>query len=460
METSGEERRRRRGVVLVPSPFQGHITPMLQLASILHSKGFSIHIAHTKFNSPNPSNFPHFTFLPLPDNLEGFDTCFHNLLNVMSVVNTNCEAPFHEHMMKMAAEEEVCGRPVACIIYDSIMKFADAVANRLELPSIVLRTTTAAYMHSHNVMFQLLAENLIPLPESSQLEAAIPQVYPLRFKDLPVPATIEIPQIVLDFLHSYMDIRSSSAVIWNTVDQLDHWPLQQLQQHWPVPFFAIGPFHKMAPAVATSLLEEENSCLSWLDKQAPNSVIYASLGSIAIIDENELIEMAWGLAKSEQPFLWAVRPSLLNGTDAMKSLPEEFIKITQERGMVVEWAPQKKVLAHPAVGGFLTHCGWNSTLESMCEGVPLICRPCFADQMVNARYLSYVWRVGIELQNACERTIEEAIRTLMVSEEGEVMRQRALHMKREIEQSINEGGSSYESLDRLVEFIIALLGTK
>ncbi|KAL0436803.1 UNVERIFIED_CONTAM: UDP-glycosyltransferase 76E1 [Sesamum radiatum] len=186
-------------------------------------------------------------------------------------------------MMKMVAEEEVCGQLVACIIYDSIMKFADAVANRLKLPSIVLR-----------IMFQLLAENLIPLPESSQLEAAIPQVYPLRFKDLPLPATQEIPQIVLDFVHSYMDIRSSSAVIWNTVDQLDHWPLQQLQQHWPVPFFSIGPFHKMAPAVATSLLEEENNCLSWLDKQAPNSVIYASLGSIAIIDENELIEMAWG----------------------------------------------------------------------------------------------------------------------------------------------------------------------
>ncbi|KAL0369997.1 UNVERIFIED_CONTAM: UDP-glucose iridoid glucosyltransferase [Sesamum angustifolium] len=170
METSELERRRRRGMVLVPSPFQGHITPMLQLGSILHSKGFSIHIAHTKFNSPNPSNFPHFTFLPLPDNLDCFDTSFHNLLNVISVVNTNCEAPFQEHMMKMVADEEVCGRQVACIIYDSIMNFVDAVAGRVKLPSIVLRTTTAAYMHSHNVMFQLLAENLIPLPGLYDLE--------------------------------------------------------------------------------------------------------------------------------------------------------------------------------------------------------------------------------------------------------------------------------------------------
>ncbi|KAK4441095.1 UDP-glucose iridoid glucosyltransferase [Sesamum alatum] len=454
METSSGLERRRR-VVLVPCPFQGHITPMLQLGAILHSKGFSILVAHTKFNSPNPSNYPHFTFLTLPDNLDGFDTSFDNLVNAISVINTNCEAPFEEHMVQMVAEEE----QVACIIYDSIVKFAEVVADRLKLPSIVLRNINAAYMHSHLVIFKLLAENLIPLPES-QLHAAIPGVHPLRYKDLPLPATIEIPQNVLDFQRSDMDIRSSSAVIWNNIDQLDHWPLQQLQQHWPVPFFSIGPLHKMAPDIPTSLLEEENNCLSWLDKQAPNSVIYVSLGSLAIIDEKELIEMAWGLAKSEQPFLWAVRPSLLNGSDAMKSLPEDFIKNTRERGLVVKWAPQKKVLAHPAVGGFFTHCGWNSTLESMCEGVPLVCRPCLVDQWINARYLTHVWRVGIELENLQQITIENAVRSLMVSEEGEVIRQRAFNMKQEVDRCINEGGSSHEALNRLVEFIISLSGRK
>ncbi|KAK4408586.1 UDP-glucose iridoid glucosyltransferase [Sesamum angolense] len=97
----------------------------------------------------------------------------------------------------------------------------------------------------------------------------------------------------------------------------------------------------------------------------------------------------------------------------MKSLPEEFIEITQERGMVVKWAPQKKVLAHAAVGGFLTHCGWISTLESMCEGVPLICRPCFADQLVNARYMTHVWKVGLELEDFKQISIEKGIKTLM-----------------------------------------------
>ncbi|KAL0436804.1 UNVERIFIED_CONTAM: UDP-glucose iridoid glucosyltransferase [Sesamum radiatum] len=124
--------------------------------------------------------------------------------------------------------------------------------------------------------------------------------------------------------------------------------------------------------------------------------------------------------------------------------------------MVVKWAPQKKALAHPAVGGFLTHCGWNSTLESMCEGVPLICRPCFADQMINARYLTHVWKVGLELENFKQISIEKGIKTLMGNEEGEVIRERALNMKQEIERSISEGGSSHQALKLLVEFIISL----
>ncbi|KAK6122116.1 hypothetical protein DH2020_044141 [Rehmannia glutinosa] len=431
-------------VVLVPYPFQGHITPMLQLGSILHAKGFSITIAHTKFNSPNPSNQPKFTFLPLSDNLDGYDTSFYNILNAISVMNKNCESSFEEYIVGMKGK-------VGCIIYDSIMKFVDVVANKLKLPTIVLRTTTAAYMQSHIVMFQLVAQKLIPLPDS-QLQALVPKMYPLRFKDLPLSASEEIPKSVLEFVVSYMDIKSSSAVIWNTVETLDHCPLQQLQQHLQVPFFPIGPFHKMAPPLmpTTSLMEEDISCLSWLDKQAPNSVVYVSLGSMAIIDENELIEMARGLAKSEQPFLWVIRPSLLNNgsDDAITSLPEHLI---QEKGLVVKWAPQKKVLAHSAVGGFFDPLWMEfDDLESLCEGVPMICRPSFADQMVNARYLTHVWKVGLELENVDEKSVERGIRTVMVGEQGMEMRQRAIEMKQEVERSLIRGGSSTTHLTVLL----------
>lgn len=234
---------------------------------------------------------------------------------------------------------------------------------------------------------------------------------------------------------------------------LDHESLTKLQQHYKVPIFPIGPFHKMAPKFNTTLITEDSSSITWLDKQAPNSVIYLSIGSIATMDKKELIEMAWGLANSDQPFLWVVRPSSVSGSEWIECLPEGFEEITRERGCIVKWAPQKKVLAHPAVGGFWSHSGWNSTLESMCEGVPMICRPYFSDQVVNTRYLTHVWKVALELNGLERKGIEQAIRELMGDKEGQEMRQRALKMKQELELSIQRGGSSWNSLENLVELI-------
>ncbi|XP_057772417.1 UDP-glucose iridoid glucosyltransferase-like [Salvia miltiorrhiza] len=442
----------KRRVVLVPYPFQGHLTPMLQLAALLHRRGFSITVAHTRFNSPTTSNYPQFAFAALSDGLEGRDMSFYNALNVISEMNANCQASFREHLLHVLEEE---GEELVCVIYDNIMKFVDVVADSLNLPTIVLRTTAAAFMHSHLALFDLAAHKRIPLPEC-ELELPVPNLHPLRYNDLPLHPTREIPESVQEFLESYMNIRSSAAVIWNTVEALDEWPLQQLQRQWPVPFFTIGPLHKMAPPLPTSLIEEDTMCLSWLDKRAPGSVIYVSLGSMAIIDEDELCEMARGLARSEQPFLWVVRTSLLNGSDAIASLPGDFGDVVRGRGLVVEWAPQRKVLEHPAVGGFFTHCGWNSTLESLCEGVPMICRPCFADQLVNARYLTHVWGVGVELGSVVEKGVEEAVRMLMKSDCGREMRERAAGMKLEIERCMGRGGSSSESLDHLLEFVDSL----
>jgi hypothetical protein len=178
------------------------------------------------------------------------------------------------------------------------------------------------------------------------------------------------------------------------------------------------------------------------------------LGSLASIDETEVAEMAWGLASSWQRFLWVVRPGSIPGSEWIESLPEDFREIVGERGCIVKWAPQKEVLAHSAVGGFWSHCGWNSTLESISEGVPMICKPCFGDQRVNARYASYVWGIGLQLENKLERKeIERAIRRLMVDSEGEEMRHKAKNLKEKVEICIKEGGSSYNNLKMLLEFM-------
>uniref|UniRef100_A0A1J3E0W0 UDP-glycosyltransferase 76E1 n=1 Tax=Noccaea caerulescens TaxID=107243 RepID=A0A1J3E0W0_NOCCA len=106
-----------------------------------------------------------------------------------------------------------------------------------------------------------------------------------------------------------------------------------------------------------------------------------------------------------------------------------------------------EVLRHPAVGGFWSHCGWNSTLESIGEGVPMICRPFTGDQRVNARYLETVWRIGVQLEGELEKgTVERAVKRLIMDEEGAEMRKRAMKLKEKLEASVRSGGSSCKSL--------------
>ncbi|CAF2152006.1 unnamed protein product, partial [Brassica napus] len=117
-------------------------------------------------------------------------------------------------------------------------------------------------------------------------------------------------------------------------------------------------------------------------------------------------------------------------------------------------APQIEVLAHPAVGGFWSHCGWNSTLESIAEGVPMICRPFHGEQLLNAMYIESVWSVGIKLEGEVERVkVERAVKRLIVDEEGACMRDRARLLKDKVKASVRNGGSSYNALDELVKYL-------
>lgn len=173
--------------------------------------------------------------------------------------------------------------------------------------------------------------------------------------------------------------------------------------------------------------------------------------------EPEFQEIAWGLANSMQPFLWVVRPGSVQGLWASDPfVPEGYLDTVGGRGCVIKWAPQQEVLAHPAVGGFWTHCGWNSTLEGISQGVPMICLPFFADQAMSMRSVCDTWRIGLRLEKGMKRgEIERVIKRLMVEEEGEEMRNRVTTFKEKATLCLMEGGSSYKSLERLTSFLLS-----
>lgn len=146
---------RKGKVMLVPLPLQGHLTPMLQLGSLLHSKGFSVIVAHTDFNSPNPRNHPDFTFVSFQ---EGVHFPLGNLLEMIVSINTNCREPLEKSILELQVQGQV-----SCIIYDSLMSFVEDVARRLRLPSIFFRPTTAVYMQTYHAVLSLHEKMIIPM---------------------------------------------------------------------------------------------------------------------------------------------------------------------------------------------------------------------------------------------------------------------------------------------------------
>ncbi|KAM3340409.1 hypothetical protein P3S68_030279 [Capsicum galapagoense] len=139
---------RKQCIVLVPYQFQGHLTPMLLLGSILHSQGFSVKVAHTEYNALNYSNHREFVFHSMNDGLHEIDMSASSLENIYCM-NKNCKAPLRNYLIGMMEQEkDLQVDQLACIIYDDVLFFIDDVATQLRLPSIILRTFSAAYLHS------------------------------------------------------------------------------------------------------------------------------------------------------------------------------------------------------------------------------------------------------------------------------------------------------------------------
>ncbi|XP_065616025.1 scopoletin glucosyltransferase-like [Quercus suber] len=207
---------------------------------------------------------------------------------------------------------------------------------------------------------------------------------------------------------------------------------------------------------------DEHECLKWLATKKPNSVVYICFGSIAHFSDSQLMEIAMGLEASGQQFIWVVRKAK-NEKEEEDWLPKGFEKRMEGKGLIIRgWAPQVLILEHEAVGGFVTHCGWNSTLEGVTAGVPMVTWPMGAEQFYNEKLVTQILKIGVDV---CARqwsrvlmghgikweAIEKAVRQIMVGEEAEEMRGRAKALGKMARRAIEEGGSSYSDLIALIE---------
>lgn len=255
---------------------------------------------------------------------------------------------------------------------------------------------------------------------------------------------------------AYQDVRSADYVLCNTVQELESDTILALQAR--MPFYAVGPiFPPDSPenVMPTSLWAESN-CSEFLRPKPNGSVLYVSFGSLASFTKQDVMEIAYGLIESNVDFVWVLRPrTVLNEDDRL--LPVGFEQVIRGRGIVVPWTNQIAVLSHPAIGGFLTHCGWNSVLESIWYRIPMLCFPVFTDQFTNRKLVVDDWKVGINFSyEVCLRRMEIAaqVKRFMSTGTRDELRANIDVVRKILGNALEADGSSSRNIDLFVKQLI------
>lgn len=198
----------------------------------------------------------------------------------------------------------------------------------------------------------------------------------------------------------------------------------------------------------------DEACMKWLDDKPKRSVVYVSFGSMATLNEEQMEEMGWGLIESECYFLWVIRAS------EKSKLPKEFDNIiSKNKGILVTWCPQLQVLSHKAMGCFVSHCGWNSTIEALSLGVPIVGVPQWTDQNTNAKLVMDVWKTGVTIgmdEKGCfkREEVKKCVKEVMKNERGIEMRKNAMYWKDMARNAVDKGGSSDNNIKEFVAGLV------
>ncbi|CAL9013410.1 unnamed protein product [Prunus brigantina] len=467
----------------IPVPAQSHIKAMLKFAKLLHHRGFHITFVNTEFNhkrflkslGPNSlDGLPDFQFEAIPDSLLDSDEDATQDVTLLceSVRKQNLLAPFHALLAKLNndAISTSSNPPVTCIVSDGGMStFTITAAEEIGVPIVLFYTIAACSFMGIKQLRAVVEKGLAPLKDESCFTNGylgtvidwIPGMRDIRLRDLPtVLQTTNADDTMFNFVMEATNrAHEASAVVLHTFDALEPDVVDALSSMLPH-VYTVGPLQLHLNQIPEhplkmgySLWKEETECLEWLNTKGPNSVVYVNFGSIAVMTPERLVEFGWGLANSKLPFFWVIRPDLVIGELAI--LLPEFVAETKERSLIAGWCPQEQVLNHPSVGGFLTHSGWNSTVESITAGVPMLCWPFFGDQQMDCRYTCNEWGIGMEISNDVKRDeVGKLVKELMEGEMGKKMKNKVMEWKKLAEEATGPDGSSSTNLENLVNQVL------
>ncbi|KAJ1384533.1 UDP-glucuronosyl/UDP-glucosyltransferase [Sesbania bispinosa] len=441
-------------VVVVPYPSRGHINPMMNLCKLLISKRTDILVTFVVTeewlgsirSEPKPDNI---RFGSIPNVVPELGRSADNFINVVEAVMTKMEAPFEQLLDRLQPSPTF-------IIYDAFLFWAVGVGNCRNIPVAAFWTTSTSELWVQ--YFHIFQQNE-RIENGEKLVDYIPGKSWVELADLPL-LDKKGRQILPWALKCCQWILKAQYLLLPSIYELEPQAIDALKARLKIPIYAIGPnipyfsfgnksFHPSAFNVA-----EDHSYLHWLDCQPSGSVLYISYGSFLSVSRAQMDEITAALHNSGVRFLWVTRGETCRLKD-----------ICGKMGMVVEWCDQLSVLLHPAIGGYWTHCGWNSVIEGVFAGVPFLTFPLAMDQPLISKLIVEDWKVGwrVKKDDKLDTLVRRdeivvLLRKFMQLDHGNVVgrdiRKRAVELRHMCQLAVKKNGSSESNINALLKNVI------
>ncbi|CAA3016350.1 UDP-glycosyltransferase 83A1-like [Olea europaea subsp. europaea] len=453
---------KRPHVLAVPFPAQGHVMPLMKLSQKIANCGIKVTFVNTEYvhakvlaAKSEDEEQRGIELTSIPDGLMPEDDRENAFIITESLVRT-MPGYLTDLVEKINWENE--DQKISCIIADIAIGWILDVAKKMGAEPVAFLPAAAAGMALILHIPKLIEAGNLDINGSmmqSELIDLGDEIPPWKRNELSWSFSSDLKTQKIFFeccLTAEETAHQAKLLLSNTSLEIESSACKLIPKICPV-----GPLlssnNSNSSASGGSFWVEDTTCLSWLDNQPVGSVIYVSFGSIAIFTQDQLYELALGLEHSGRPFLWVVRSNLANGSPA--EYPNGFQERVANRAKIVEWAPQEKVLAHSSVGCFLSHCGWNSTMEGLSMGVPFLCWPYFADQFHNQNYICDLWKIGLRLnpdENGLRSSHEIKTRIAMLFSDHSI-KENSLKVKEMSLESVNESGSSFQNFETFINHL-------